>query len=210
MTVTFTITGEDYSGNEFKDNTKSFIVRPYIDTSLLGLSFTVVTTSSLSEENVLGVSFFIENTGSLDYYNLVVTEQAIDYELQKWDTLPVGASDKVDLDINIGAARNLVFQLTVEDPSGNTHVHEAYVTAESIDVSQIVPHIDPSDKDGDVDIEGGTGFGKKLDGIITATGQKLIRWFRVLGIIAAATALIMLALGVTELVIKRNKRDTEA
>lgn len=205
--VVFNIVGEDFNGNEFKDNTKSFIVRPYIDSSLLGLSFTAVTTSSLSEENVLGISFFIENTGSLDFYNLVVTEQAIDYDLQKWETLPVGASDKVDLDINIGAARNLVFHLTVEDSSGNTYVHEAYVTAESIDVGQIIPHNDPSDKEGDVDVENGSGFGKKLDGIITTTGQKLIRWFRVLGLIAAATALIMLALGVTELVIKRNKRD---
>lgn len=208
--VVFNIVGEDFNGTEFKDNTKAFIVRPYIDASLLGLSFTAVTTSSLSEDNVLGIQFSIENTGSLDFYNLVVTEQAIDYDLQKWDTLPVGASDEVELDINIGAARNLVFRLTVEDSSGNTYVHEAYVTAESIDVSQIVPHNNPADKENDVDVEDGTGFGKKLDGLITTTGQKLMRWFRVLGIIAAATALIMLALGVTELVIRRNKRDTNA
>ena len=46
-----------------------------------------------------------------------------------------------------------------------------------------------------------------LDGLITTTGEKLMSWFRVLGIIAIVTALTMLGLGIAEIVIRRNRRQ---
>lgn len=206
--VVFNITGEDYNGTAFKDNTESFVVRPYIDTSLLGLSFTAVTTTSLNEENMIGILFSITNTGSLEFYNLTVTEKSLGYEVHKWSNLGIGATDKVEVDVNIGAVRDLVFILTAEDSSGNKYEHEAYVTAENIDVSNLVPTQDPNQNDDPIGyVESEEGIGRKLDGLITNTGEKLMKWFRVLGIIAAVAAVTMLSLGIAEIAIRRSKRS---
>ena len=205
--VVFSIKGVDYNNTEFKDNTASFIVRPYIDMSLLGLSFTAVTTTSLSEANVLGIEFNIENTGSMDFHNISVTEKKLDYELYAMETLGVGAKEKANVELNIGEVRELVFVLTAEDPSGNTHTHEAYVTADQIDYNALVPVDDPSNGENVEVVDDEAGLGKMLDGLITTTGEKLMSWFRVLGMIAIITAITMIGLGIAEIVIRRNRRQ---
>ena len=205
--VVFSIKGVDYNNTEFKDNTASFIVRPYIDMSLLGLSFTAVTTTSLSEANVLGIEFNIENTGSMDFHNISVTEKKLDYELYTMETLGVGAKEKANVELNIGEVRELVFVLTAEDPSGNTHTHEAYVTADQIDYNALVPVDDPSNGENVEVVDDEAGLGKMLDGLITTTGEKLMSWFRVLGMIAIITAITMIGLGIAEIVIRRNRRQ---
>lgn len=204
--VVFNINGFDYNETAFKDNTASFPVRPYIDTSLIGLSFTASTTSSLNAENMIGIEFNVQNTGSLDLSKLSVSEKNLQYEIYSWSELPVGSSEKAEIDINIGSQRDLVFELTYEDTSGNTYMHEAYVTADSIDIDNIVPDQDPSNGQG-VDVLDGPGLGKQLDTIITQTGEKLMKWFRVLGLIAVGAAVIMLGLGIAEIVSRRNKRS---
>ncbi|MCR5809235.1 MAG: hypothetical protein K6G56_06690 [Clostridiales bacterium] len=209
--VVFNIVGEDYNGTEFRDNTSSYVVRPYIDFSLLGLSFTAVTASSLNQDNMIKIVFNVENTGSLEFFNLIVKEQSLGYELHKWPNLPVGASDKVEVEVNIGEVRDLVFILEAEDSSGNVHQHEAYVNAESIDVSGLVPTQNPADSDGEIGLaEEDPALGKKLDGIITSTGQKLMHWFRILGIIAACAALVMVILGIVEIIVRRNRRSRQS
>ncbi|MBR3382273.1 MAG: hypothetical protein IKG85_04465 [Clostridia bacterium] len=208
--VVFSIEGYDYNNTEFKDNTASYVVRPYIDMSLLGLSFTAVTTTSLSEASVIGIEFTFENTGSMEFHNLSVTEKELDYELYTLDSLAVGATEKANVEVNIGEVRELVFVLTAEDPSGNPHTHEAYVTADQIDYDALIPADDPSQGDSIEVVNDEAGLGKMLDGLITSTGEKLMAWFRVLGIIAVVTALTMLGLGVAEIVIRRNKRQKSA
>ncbi len=206
--IVFNINGVDYNDTEFKDNTSSYVVRPYIDTSLLGLAFTAVTKTSLTPENMISIEFEVQNTGSLEFYNLSVSEQQLGYELYSWNKLDVGASEEAVVDVNIGSVRDLVFVLTAEDSSGNTYTHEAYVTAENIDVDSMVPSADPSGSTG-VEVVEEPGLGKKLDGLITSTGENLMKWFRVLGIIAGAAALTMLSLGIAEIVIRRNKRSEQ-
>ena len=207
--VVFYIRGTVSGGADFRDNTESFTVRPYIDKSHIGLSFTAVTTSSMNDENVIGLEFSVENTGLEMLYDLSLTEQQIGYEMKKWETLAPGASDNVQLDANIGEVRDLVFVLTAKDSSGNEYTWEAHVTAEQIDVSSSFPYHDPSvNGGGGIGIvDDDTGLGKKLDGLITDTGRKLQKWFRVLGIVAGAAAVSMLALGIAEIVIRRNRRS---
>ncbi len=206
--VVFNIDGKDYNGTDFKDNTSSYVVRPYIDSSLLGLTFTAVTTTSLSEDNVISFEFSFENTGSLDYHNLSVTEKELGYEIYKLESLNVGKTEKASVTVNIGDLSNLVFILTAEDPSGNTHTHEAYVTAERMNIGEMIPSNDPTNNGGSVDvIEDDSELGKKLDGLITDTGTRLMSWFRVLGVIAIIAAVAMIVLGVSEIVIRRNKRN---
>ncbi len=206
--VVFNIEGVDYNNTAFKDNTKSYIVRPYIDTSLFGLTFTAVTASSVSADNVIGIDFSLENKGELDIYNLSITEKELDYEICTWEKLPVGETEKKTVEVNLGDLRDLVFILTSEDSSGNTYTYEAYVTADQIDVGSMIPSHDPSeDSDGIDVINDDSGLGKQLDSLVTSTGEKLMVGFRVLGIIAAVAAAAMLALGIAEIVIRRNKRS---
>ena len=206
--VVFNIDGKDYNGTDFKDNTSSYVVRPYIDSSLLGLTFTAVTTTSLSEDNVISFELSFENTGSLDYHNLSVTEKELGYEIYKLESLNVGKTEKASVTVNIGDLSNLVFILTAEDPSGNTHTHEAYVTAERMNIGEMIPSNDPTNNGGSVDvIEDDSELGKKLDGLITDTGTRLMSWFRVLGVIAIIASVAMIVLGVSEIVIRRNKRN---
>ena len=205
--VVFNIEGTDYNGTEFKDNTASYPVRPYIDPSLLSLSFNAGTLTSINEDNTVRVEFEVENTGSLAFSNLSVTEQSLGYDIYSWSKLDVGEFEKVEVDINIGSETDLVFILTAEDPSGNIHKHEAYLTAEHINVDDLIPTDDPS-KDEPIDVvDDDPEIGRKLDGLITSTGEKLQTWFRILGIIAGAAAVTMLILGITEIVIRRNKRS---
>ena len=208
--VVFKITGTDFNGTAFKDSTSSYAVRPYIDTSLLSLTFTSGTTSSLSQNSAIGIEFNIKNTGSLPFYNLSVSEKSIGYEIHKWESLPVGASDKVQAEINIGEVRDLVFVLKAEDSSGNTYTYEAYVTADQIDISQLIPPNDPSNGGNNISIEDdGTGLGRRLDDLFTGIGDKLRAWFKVLAIIAGAAAAVIIGLGIAEIVIRRNKRSTQ-
>ena len=206
--LVFYIEGTDDNGTAFKDNTSSYIVRPYIDMSLEKLEFTAVTTSSMNEENTIGIEFSVANTGALELYNISVTERALGYELYKWDQLAVGASDKVQLDINIGEVRVLEFILTAEDSSGNTYTYEAHVTAEQIDVQELIPTEDPSKDESAVDVEKtDNGLGERLDKLTTDIGVKLNSWLRILGIVAACAAVAMLGLGIAEIVVRRNKRS---
>lgn len=206
--VVFNISGIDYSNTEFKDNTTSYVVRPYIDTSLLGLSFTAVTTTSVSANNVIGIEFSLENTGALDIFDLSISEKELGYEICTFEKLGVGQSEKKEVEVNLGDLRDLIFILTSEDSSGNTYTHEAYVTADQINVGSLIPPHDPSENADNIGVvEDDSGLGKKLDGLITSTGEKLMSSFRILGIIAAIAAVVMLALGISEIVIRRNKRS---
>lgn len=206
--VIFNIEGVDYNGTEFKDNTSSYPVRPYIDPSLLSLSFRAGTTTSVNNDNIIGIEFDVENTGSLSYHNISIKEQSLGYELYKIDKLEVGELKTVQVDVNIGSVTDLVFILTAEDPSGNNHTHEAYVTAERINIDDLIPTEDPSSTEPGIDlVDEGPEIGKKLDKLITSTGEKLQTWFRILGIIAGIAAVTMLVLAITEIVIRRNKRS---
>lgn len=205
--VVFYIRGYDPTGTLFKDNTASYAVRPYIDASKIRLEFSAITASSMNSENVIGIEFNVVNSGELDLYNVSVTEQALGYELKKWSAFPAGTNDKVQLDINIGSVRDLVFVLTAEDSSGNVYTYEAHVSADNIDVSSMIPYKDPSKGDSTgIGVISDDGLGSRLDGLITKTGEKLQKWFRILGIVAGSAALLMLGLAVAEIVIRRNKR----
>ena len=113
-------------------------------------------------------------------------------------------------EINIGEVRDLVFVLKAEDSSGNTYTYEAYVTADQIDISQLIPPNDPSNGGNNISIEDdGTGLGRRLDDLFTGIGDKLRAWFKVLAIIAGAAAAVIIGLGIAEIVIRRNKRSTQ-
>ena len=141
--------------------------------------------------------------GKMDQYK----DKTFEKNKVAWDKEDLEKLQK-EVEVNLGDLRDLIFILTSEDSSGNTYTHEAYVTADQINVGSLIPPHDPSENADNIGVvEDDSGLGKKLDGLITSTGEKLMSSFRILGIIAAVAAVVMLALGISEIVIRRNKRS---
>lgn len=201
--VVFYISGNNASGTAFSDNTKSIAVRPYIDTSLLGLKLSAAISSPLSSENVIGITFTVTNTGSIDYSNLSLKEKSIDHALYSLDVLKPGAPVEFSVDVNTGGARDLVFVLSANDTSGNTYEFEAYVTAAMIADDSVISNEPPADGS-DVSTEDDGNLGGKLDGLLTDIGAKLKTWVVVLGIIAAVAFIAIVVLIITERALNRR------
>ncbi len=208
--VVFKITGTDANGTAFSDNTASIAVRPYIDVSQLGLKFTAHVVSPLDENNKITIEFSLENTGKLPYFTLALTEKELDYTLANWDSLASEVSDVKRIDLTLDGERELVFVLSASDSSGNPYTFEAYVNATYLNADELVPISTPDPKGGTQQgvnvMPDDSELGAKLDGLITSTGEKLMKWFRILGIIAIIAAVAMLVLGISEIVIRRNNR----
>lgn len=195
--VVFYISGTNASGTAFSDNTKSIAVRPYIDTSLLGLKLSAAISSPLSIEGVIGITFTVTNTGSIDYSNLSLKEKSIDHVLYSLDTLKPGAPVEFSVDVNTGGARDLVFVLSANDTSGNTYEFEAYVTAAMIAEDSVISNEPPADGP-DISEANDGNLGGKLDGLLTDIGAKLKTWVIVLGIIAAVAFITIVVLIIAE------------
>ena len=142
--VVFHVSGESASGEKYENNTKSFVVRKYIDPALLGIDFSAAVLEPLNSAGSITVRFTINNTGSLDMTDLVISEktQGTDEEGNPTDVLTeitrkdvVGpgefSSDQV---IFVGQPRELVFQLDMTDPAGNPYTYTAHITGDSIGV----------------------------------------------------------------------------
>lgn len=195
--VVFYISGTNASGTAFSDNTQSIAVRPYIDTSLLGLKLSAAISSPMNSENVIGITFTVTNTGSVDYSNLSLKEKSIDHVLHSLDTLKPGAPIEFTVDVNTGGARDLVFVLSADDSSGNTYEFEAYVTAAMIADDAVISNEPPVDGP-DISAADEGNLGGKLDGLLTDIGTKLRTWVIILGIIAAIAFIAIVILIIAE------------
>ena len=175
----------------FKDNTKSYTVRPYIDPTTLGLEFRAEVRTQLNRENIIGLTFTVTNTGSTPYTDVVLTEKELDYEIHKIAVLePNSGAQSFNIDLNVGGERDLVFFLTALDASGNTHMFEAHL-------------IDPP-ATGGVTVVDDPNIGSKLDGMLTKTGSALKVWYSILIIIAAVALIAIIALAAVEIYKRKN------
>lgn len=201
--VVFNITGVYSSGIVFKDNTKSYTVRPYIDPTTLGLEFRAEVRTQLNRENIIGLTFTVTNTGSTPYTDVVLTEKELDYEIHKIAVLePNSGAQSFNIDLNVGGERDLVFFLTALDASGNTHLFEAHLTAKYIDAEGTVPNEPPAT--GGVTVVDDPNIGSKLDGMLTKTGSALKVWYSILIIIAAVALIAIIALAAVEIYKRKN------
>ena len=201
--VVFNITGVYSSGIVFKDNTKSYTVRPYIDPTTLGLEFRAEVRTQLNRENIIGLTFTVTNTGSTPYTDVVLTEKELDYEIHKIAVLePNSGAQSFNIDLNVGGERDLVFFLTALDASGNTHMFEAHLTAKYIDSEGTVPNEPPAT--GGVTVVDDPNIGSKLDGMLTKTGSALKVWYSILIIVAAVALIAIIALAAVEIYKRKN------
>ncbi|MBQ2985548.1 MAG: hypothetical protein IJD61_03890, partial [Clostridia bacterium] len=145
--VVFNISGETAAGDDYEDKTKSYVVRKYIDPSLLGIQLTASVTETLNSAGSVEVKFDINNTGTMEMKDLVIsevtteiaedgTEQQKLTELYRTDTIPTGAFS-VPVTLYVGQPRDLAFLVEMKDPAGNPYTYNAYVTAEYLGVGNV-------------------------------------------------------------------------
>ena len=201
--VFFTITGTYASGKEFVDNTTSYPVRPYIDLTLLGLDFTAEIRKPLDADCNIGLTFTAKNTGRLPYYNLVLTEKELGYDLYEIPVLAAGEEpNSFNVDVNIGEPRELIFYLTAMDSSGNSYTFDAYINADRIEVQSAIPNETP--------VPGGeqglTIVDIDVDKQISERGEQLINWWKKLEIIFFCAMGLIAVLATTEFILYLTRR----
>ena len=131
--VVFYITGTTGSDEAYSDKTKSYVVRKYIDPSLLGMEFSCEVLEQLNPEGSITVRFRVNNTGTMDMQQLILSEGE-QGELKRIETVPVGET-LVDQTVYVGEPRDLVFTLDIADMAGNPYQYTANITADYIGVS---------------------------------------------------------------------------
>ncbi len=135
--VSFTLTGKDALGRDYEAKTESFETHPYVDPSLVTLSLTLSVQQALAQDGSMVIRFIINNDSSVEITDAVITESQLG-EVKTIGALPMGQTS-VDVRLQVGAPRELVFALSASDPSGTSHVANAKVTAAYVQAATPVP-----------------------------------------------------------------------
>ena len=131
--VVFNISGIDATNTNYSDHTETYVVRKYIDPSLIGISFSAEVASPLDSAGSISLNFTVENTGSMDMKNGL---------LYMLESVPRG-TQTINQKMSIGSPRDLIFKLEIEDPSGNIYTYNAYIKADYVGV-EAAPTSTPS------------------------------------------------------------------
>lgn len=139
--VVFNISGIDATNTNYSDHTETYIVRKYIDPSLIGISFSAEVASPLDSAGSISLNFTVENTGSMDMQNLKLSESEYGL-LYMLESVPRG-TQTINQKMSVGSPRDLIFKLEIEDPSGNIYTYNAYIKADYVGV-EAAPTSTPS------------------------------------------------------------------
>ncbi|MDR0840162.1 MAG: hypothetical protein LBN26_02090 [Christensenellaceae bacterium] len=141
--VTFHITGKTPANEPYENNTQSYVVRKYIDPSLLGIDFSATVVEPLNAAGSIKLRFTINNTGALEMRNLIISEQAeaaqegaqtpVRTEISRESSIPTGIYN-TEQQVYVGSPRDLTFVITLEDPAGNPYTYTAHVSADVLGV----------------------------------------------------------------------------
>ena len=145
--VVFNLSGETASGDDYEDNTKSYVVRKYIDPSLLGIELTASVTETLNSAGSVEIKFDINNTGTMEMKDLVISEVTVEIaedgteqpkltELYRTDTVPTGTFS-TPVTLYVGQPRDLTFLVEMKDPAGNPYTYNTYITADYLGVGNV-------------------------------------------------------------------------
>ncbi len=125
--VAFSVSAATDSGQTYENTTKSYVVRKYIDPSLLGVDFKAEVLEPLNAAGSIKVKFTFVNTGELVMKDLVLSEQTAQ-ELYRLSELPTG-EQSTEQTIYVGEPRDLVFTLNLNDPAGTPYTYTANIKA---------------------------------------------------------------------------------
>lgn len=202
--VVFNISGVTSSKDAYEDNTKSYVVRKYIDPSLLGIEFSAVVTETLNSAGSIGVQFNVNNTGSMTMTGLVISEETVELdengaekkkltELYRTDSIAPGLFTTTQT-VYVGEPRDLTFVVEIADPAGNPYTYTAHVTAATLGVR------DTQDT--------ATSQQNAIDALGTTIGQSVNRALTtaliVLGVLTVLSVIAMIVLTALE---KKQRRE---
>lgn len=139
--VVFNISSIDATNTNYSDHTETYVVRKYIDPSLIGISFSAEVASPLDSAGSISLNFTVENTGSMDMQNLKLSESEYGL-LYMLESVPRG-TQTINQKMSVGSPRDLIFKLEIEDPSGNIYTYNAYIKADYVGV-EAAPTSTPS------------------------------------------------------------------
>ena len=145
--VVFNLSGETGNGDDYEDKTKSYVVRKYIDPSLLGIQLTASVTETLNSAGSVEIKFDINNTGTMEMKDLVISEVTVEIaedgteqqkltELYRTETVPTGTFS-TPVTLYVGQPRDLTFLVEMKDPAGNPYTYNTYVTADYLGVGNV-------------------------------------------------------------------------
>ncbi len=194
--VVFYITGTDATGEPYTDNTSTYTVHRYVDPSQVGLDFTASVTETLNAQGSIKIRFQINNTGSLPLSNLVLSEAELG-EIRRQESVPIGET-VLEETINVGAPRDLIFTVNVQDDAHNDYTYTANVTAALVGVEpqqQTQTGTNPIDDIGAI----GTQIGSSVSDALT-----------VALVILAVLCVLSAAALITLTVLEKKKREEAA
>ncbi|MCE5235652.1 MAG: hypothetical protein ABFC62_05095 [Clostridiaceae bacterium] len=125
--VSFSVSATTDSGQSYEDKTKSYIVRKFIDPSLLGVEFKAEVLETLNAAGSIKVKFTFTNTGELEMKDLVLSEQTAG-PLYQLEAFPKGEK-ATEQTIYVGEPRDLIFTLSLADPAGTPYSYTANIGA---------------------------------------------------------------------------------
>lgn len=136
-----------------------------------------------------------EYTGKVAYTNVILTEKELGYNIHEIpNLLPNSDEISFNVDLKIDEPRELVFFLTALDPSGNTHLCEAYINASTMDIGSSVPNATPAPGDDN----GASIVDINVDRQIDDKGQQLLKLWNTLKIVFIIALVIVVLLGAFE------------
>ncbi|MDO5112276.1 MAG: hypothetical protein Q4E65_08225 [Clostridia bacterium] len=194
--VVFYLTGTDATGEPYTDNTSTYTVHRYVDPSQVGLDLTAAVTETLNAQGSIKIRFQVNNTGSLPLSNLVLSEAELG-EIRRQESVPVGET-VLEETINVGAPRDLIFTVNVQDDARNDYTYTANVTAALVGVEpqqQTQTGTNPIDDIGTI----GTQIGSSVSDALT-----------VALVILAVLCVLSAAALITLTVLERKKREEAA
>lgn len=183
--VVFYIEGVDGIKQQYSDKTESFPVRAYIDPALIGIDFSAAVAETLNSAGSITVSFTVTNTGSLTMQNMVLTEKEYG-EVHRLESFAPG-TENINAKMHVGMPRDLVFTLSLLDPSGNEYTYTANITADYVgSISEQMPEAPAPEEEGDLIAEVGSSVSSALRTVLIVLG--------ILTVIALVALLILSSL----------------
>jgi uncharacterized repeat protein (TIGR01451 family) len=187
--VAFTVTAATDSGETYENTTESYVVRKFIDPSLLGVDFKAEVLEPLNAAGSIKVKFTFVNTGTLVMKDLVLNEQTAQ-ELYRLSELPAG-EQSTEQTIYVGEPRDLVFTLNLTDPAGTPYTYTANIKAAYLGDGFLATAATPEPIDETSSDALGSGVGSSVR---TALKTALL----VLGILTLVAGIALIVLTVLE------------
>ena len=136
--VVFNISGIDATNTNYSDHTETYVVRKYIDPSLIGISFSAEVASPLDSAGSISLNFTVENTrvGNMTDYDKLTLEVWTDNTISARDAVSLGAKILTDhLVLFTDLSESVASKSTIVEKPENVKEKVLEMSIEEMDLS---------------------------------------------------------------------------